>query len=126
MKKKDILIIGIALVLALALYLASQLSLGADASVVVVTVDGKETLRRPLVMESTYEIRQDDGSLNVLTIEGGAVWMSQANCRDGLCMRQGKMKNGAKTIVCLPHKVVIRLEGDAPVSDHDDLDVIIQ
>lgn len=126
MKKKDILLIAGALVLALALYLVSQFSLGADASVVVVTVDGEVTLRRPLVMEGSYEIRQEDGSLNVLTIEDGAVFMSEANCRDGLCIRQGKMKNGAKTIVCLPHKVVIRLEGDAPASDHDDLDVIIQ
>lgn len=126
MKKKDIMLIAGALVLALALYLVSQLSLGADASVVVVTVDGRETLRRPLVMESSYEIRQEDGSLNVLTIQDGAVFMAEANCRDGLCIRQGKMKNGAKTIVCLPHKVVIRLEGDAPASDHDDLDVIIQ
>jgi len=126
MKKKDIMLIAGALVLALALYLLSQLSLGADASVVVVTVDGKETLRRPLVMEGSYEIRQEDGSLNVLTIQDGAVFMAEANCRDGLCIRQGKMKNGAKTIVCLPHKVVIRLEGDAPASDHDDLDVIIQ
>ena len=126
MKKKDIIVIVIALLMAGVLYAVSQISLGADASVVVVSVDGEERLRRPLVMESSYEIRQDDGSVNVLTIEDGAVWMSEANCRDGLCIRQGKMKNGAKTIVCLPHKVVVRLEGDAPASDHDDLDVIIQ
>lgn len=126
MKKKDIIIILLALLLAGALYVVSQVSLGSEASVVVVTVDGEERLRRPLVMEGRYEVRQEDGSSNVLAIEDGAVWMEEANCRDGLCIRQGKMKNGAKTIVCLPNKVVVRLEGDAPQSDHDDLDVIIQ
>ena len=126
MKNKDIVIIAAALLLAGGLYLVSQASLGAKASVVVVTVDGQERMRRPLAMEDSYEIRQQDGSLNVIAVEGGAVWMKEANCRDGLCIRQGKMKNGAKTIVCLPHKVVVRLEGDAPATDHDDLDVIIQ
>lgn len=126
MKKKDMIIIALALICALALYLVSQVSLGAEASSVVVTVDGVETLRRPLAMENRYEIAQEDGSLNVIRVEDGAVFMEEANCRDGLCIRQGKMKNAAKTIVCLPHKVVVQLVGDAPESDVSDLDVIIQ
>ena len=126
MKKKDIIIIALALLAALALYLVSQVSLGAEASVVVVTVDGEEVLRKPLAMENRYEIAQDDGSLNVIRVEDGAVFMEEANCRDGLCIRQGKMRNGAKTIVCLPHKVVVQLKCDAPAGDNSDLDVIIQ
>ena len=126
MKKKDIIIIALALLAALALYLVSQVSLGAEASVVVVTVDGEEVLRKPLAMKNRYEIAQDDGSLNVIRVEDGAVFMEEANCRDGLCIRQGKMRNGAKTIVCLPHKVVVQLKGDAPAGDNSDLDVIIQ
>lgn len=126
MRKKDIIIIALALLAALALYLVSQVSLGAQASVVVVTVDGEEVLRRPLAMEERYEIAQDDGSLNVIRVQDGAVWMEEANCRDGLCIRQGRMRNGAKTIVCLPHKVVVQLKGDAPADDNSDLDVIIQ
>ena len=126
MKKKDIIIIALALLAALALYLVSQVSLGAEASVVVVTVDGEEVLRKPLAMENRCEIAQDDGSLNVIRVEDGAVFMEEANCRDGLCIRQGKMRNGAKTIVCLPHKVVVQLKGDAPAGDNSDLDVIIQ
>ena len=126
MKKKDIIMIAAMLLAALVLYLVSQISLGAEASTIVVTLDGKEVLRRPLAMENTYDIAQDDGSLNVIAVEDGAVYMKEANCRDGLCIRQGKMKNGAKTIVCLPHKVVVQLTGDAPVSDNSDLDIIIQ
>ena len=126
MKKKDIIIIALALLAALALYLVSQVSLGAEASVVLVTVDGREVLRKPLAMENRYEIAQEDGSLNVIRVEDGAVFMEEANCRDGLCIRQGKMRNGAKTIVCLPHKVVVQLKGDAPAGDNSDLDVIIQ
>lgn len=126
MKKKDIIIIACALLAALALYLVSQVSLGTQASVVVVTIDGEEALRRPLAVEDSYELRQEDGSVNVITVEDGAVFMSSANCRDGLCISQGRMKNAAKTIVCLPHRLVVRMEGDAPAGDNSDLDIIIQ
>ncbi|MBR5302998.1 MAG: NusG domain II-containing protein [Clostridia bacterium] len=127
MKIRDIIIIAALLVCAGALYLVSQVSLGGvQASTIVVTQDGEEVLRRPLALENTYEIAQEDGSLNVIAVKDGAVFMQEANCRDGLCIRQGKMKNAAKTIVCLPHKIVVQLTGDAPVSDDSDLDIIIQ
>lgn len=125
MKKKDILLIALALGVAGLLYAVSLISGGEAATTVVVTVDGQEVLRRPLALEDSYEIRQDDGSVNVIAVEDGAVYMQEANCRDGLCMAQGKMRNAAKTIVCLPHKLVVSLTGDAP-QDDGDLDVIIQ
>ena len=109
-----------------ALYAFSQLTLGTKASNVVVTVDGSEVLRRPLAMEDSYVVEQADGSRNVIRVEGGAVYMQEANCRDGLCIRQGRMKNAAKTIVCLPHKLVVRLEGDTQPVGGDELDVIVQ
>ena len=128
MKKKDIIIIAAVLLAALALFGVSQMAGGKAASTVVVTVDGKEVLRRPLAMSDTYEIRQDDGSLNVIAVENGAVYMKEANCRDGLCIHQGKMKNAAKTIVCLPHKLVAEVESDGSTTDDADdaPDVIVK
>lgn len=125
MKKKDIIIIAAALLIAGALYLVAQISTGNEMSAVVVTVDGEEVLRKPLLVNDSYEIRQDDGSVNIITVENGAVYMSEANCRDGLCIRQGRMKNAAKTIVCLPHNLIVRLTGES-AGGGDDLDVIIQ
>ncbi len=127
MKKRDIIIIAAALLLALALYAVSQLTLGTQAAQVVVTVGGEEVLRRPLAVSDTYEIRQDDGDVNIIAVQNGAVFMQEANCRDGLCIRQGKMKNAAKTIVCLPHELVVRLEGEPIQSTDgdDELDIIL-
>ena len=126
MKRRDLILIACALALSGALYAFSQLTLGTKASNVVVTVDGSEVLRRPLAMEDSYVVEQSDGSRNVIRVEGGAVYMQEANCRDGLCIRQGRMKNAAKTIVCLPHKLVVRLEGDTQPVGGDELDVIVQ
>ena len=127
MKKKDIIIIASALLVALALYAVSQLTLGTAAAQVVVTVGGEEVLRRPLAVSDTYEIAQENGDVNVICVENGVVFMQEANCRDGLCIRQGKMKNAAKTIVCLPHELVVRLEGEPiqSLAEEDDLDIIL-
>ena len=125
MKKRDIVLIALLLAAALALYAGAQL-LGADeVSSVVVTIDGAEVLRKPLAVNDSYEIRQDDGSVNVITVENGAVYMKEANCRDGLCVRQGRMRSAAKTIVCLPHKLVVTLSGEPAQQENEDLDVII-
>lgn len=125
MKRRDIVLIALLLAAALALYVGAQL-LGADEmSSVVVTIDGAEVLRKPLAVNDSYEIRQDDGSVNVITVENGAVYMKEANCRDGLCVQQGKMRSAAKTIVCLPHKLVVTLSGEPAQQEDEDLDVII-
>ena len=73
-----------------------------------------------------YTIPNADGAVNILCVENGEVYMKEANCRDGLCIRQGRMKNTAKTIVCLPNKVVVSLTGDTQSALPDDIDVIIQ
>ncbi len=125
MKKRDIVLIALLLGAALGLYFGAQL-LGADkVSSVVVTIDGEEVLRKPLAVNNSYEIRQEDGSVNVITVENGAVFMKEANCRDGLCMQQGRMRSAAKTIVCLPHKLVVTLSGEPAQQEDEDLDVII-
>lgn len=124
--KKDIIIIALALLAALALYLVANLTATDAVTTVVATVDGREVLRRPLVMNSDYEIPGKEGARNVIRVENGQVYMLEANCRDGLCIQQGRMKNTAKRIVCLPNGVVISLEGEGYSMPTDDVDVIIQ
>jgi len=108
--KKDILIVALALLAAGGLWLFAQRGASLPVTTVVATVDGVEVLRRPLVMNATYEIPNEEGLVNIICVENGEVYMHEANCRDGLCIRQGRMRNTAKTIVCLPNKLVIRID----------------
>ena len=124
--KKDIIIIALALLAALALYLVSSLTASDAVTTVVATVDGTEVLRRPLVMNADYEIPGKEGAHNVIRVENGQVYMLEANCRDGLCIQQGRMKNTAKRIVCLPNGVVVSLEGEGKSLPAGDVDAIIQ
>ncbi len=124
MKRRDMPLIGAALLLAAGLFALSRLTLGAPPAQVVARIGGREALRVPLGVDGRYELRQEDGSLNVLVVEDGAARIVEANCRDGLCVRQGATRSAAKAIVCLPHELVVRLEG-ARAADEDDLDVVL-
>lgn len=71
------------------------------------------------------EIVLDTG--NTVVIEGGQVYMKDADCPDGLCIKQGKISRASESIICLPHKLVIRLvdiSADVESSENDGLDVM--
>ncbi len=54
----------------------------------------------------------DNGAENIILAAHGSIRMQSANCPDQLCVRQGSIQNAAVPIVCLPHRVVIRISGD--------------
>ncbi len=49
---------------------------------------------------------------NVILVEKGQVSMSDADCPDGLCIKQGAITGDARPIVCLPNNVVVKLTND--------------
>ncbi len=52
---------------------------------------------------------------NTVLVEHGQISMKCADCPDQVCVRQGKIKNGAYPIVCLPNRVEIRITNKAGV-----------
>ena len=127
MKRKDIVLIALALLVALALYGGNRLLADKNADTVVVTVDGVEKLRVPLSAEGVYSVPLAEGEENVIAVEGGSVWMQSANCRDQLCVQQGRTRSAGKQIVCLPHRVVVSLERTQGAAvQEDDLDVVVR
>ena len=57
------------------------------------------------------------GGTNTVTVRPGGICVSEADCPDQVCVRQGWLEGGAVPIVCLPHRLVISLvsggSGDA-------------
>lgn len=58
----------------------------------------------------TFNVDCESG-VNTVSVERGRICVSDANCHDGYCVRQGWMSGGAAPIVCLPHGLVITLDG---------------
>ena len=125
MKRRDFFLALALLLLALLLFGLGRRAENALGTDYIVTIGGKEVFRGKLNETGKHEFRQQDGSFNLLVAEDGYVWMKEANCRDGLCVQQGKTNTAAKSIVCLPHKLVVSIVGKSEV-DKEELDVIVQ
>ena len=105
------------LLLALALYLV----IGAtrrEGGTVVVRVDGAETERHALTADGVYPL---NGGSNILVIAEGQAWLSEANCPDLLCVRQGKIHYTGQSIVCLPNRLTVTVEG----GESDGVDFVV-
>lgn len=118
MKKKhrgDLLLAGSLLLLAGILFFLFRP--GGQGAWAVVTADGTEIARYPLDEERTVRLG-DDTDYNILQIAGGAAAVAEANCGDHTCVRTGEISREGERIVCLPHKLIIQIEGgDGPAFD---------
>lgn len=117
MKRNDVILICSIFILALAAIVAINLTKSVGEKVVI-TVDGKEYKVLDLSEDTTFEIEEENGDVNLLEVKNGFVTMKQANCPDRLCVYQNPIHYNGETIVCLPHKVVITIKS-AEESDID-------
>lgn len=107
MKKRDIILISSILAVAIALFLIVELTKEEGAGVVV-KVDGNEVAEYSLSKNGTYPL---NGGTNILVIEDGKAYLSDANCPDKLCVHQGKKWRSGETITCLPNKLTVTVCG---------------
>lgn len=85
----------------------------AGGTVAVISVDGEEYDRIDLsgVKESyDFEIATQYGR-NTVHVEPGGISVTEADCPDLICVHQGKITGGGIPIVCMPHRLVIQIEG---------------
>ena len=106
-RRADLLLTAGLLLLAGLLYLLTRP--GGAGALAVVTVDGQEIARYPLAQETTVTIGAEN--YNVLFISGGTAAVIEANCGDHTCVNTGAVSREGEAIVCLPHRLVVRIEG---------------
>lgn len=58
------------------------------------------------------EIGSLEGQYNLILIEKGRISVSTANCPDQVCVLQGPSGAEGRPILCLPHQVIITIEGE--------------
>ena len=111
LKRGDIVLICGCLLAALVLG-GMWLLLRRDGAAVIVEQDGRETARYALSEDRTVRI-EGAGGYNLLVIEGGEAWLSEADCPNRLCVKTGKIRYAGQSIVCLPHRLAVRIAGGA-------------
>ena len=107
--KRDIVFLSALFLLGLALtFFIYHFSAG--GSEIHITVDGE--LYGVYGLRESQEITVESGSgVNVVVIENGGAHMKSADCPDSLCVHQGRISRDGQTIVCLPHRLIVTIEG---------------
>lgn len=111
--KTWIVIFAAVLVICAAAFLLLKGS-GGHGTVAVIRVDGeiyKKINLDTVAVAYDLEIKTEFG-YNKLHIEHDGISVTEADCRDHICMDQGKVSQAGVPIVCLPHRLTIEIEGD--------------
>ena len=116
MNKKIIAAAGISAALAVLGIVIFLLMSNAERENPVAEIYQNGELIRTVPLSENTEFTITCGSgFNVVTVSEGKICVSSADCPDKVCVNQGKI-SGAIPIVCLPHKLEIRVvNGDKTV-----------
>ena len=100
----------LAVILMGAVVCAAIMNRPAESTWVSILQDGEEIYRLDLANEPDREIRIDypGGGYNIVTISGGSISITEADCADHTCIRTGALRGESVPIVCLPHKLIVR------------------
>ncbi len=106
----------IVLFAALALLSAAAIVLmnGGDRAVAEIVRDGEVVKRIDLSRVTgpeTFTVEDGAGGYNVVTVEPGRIRVEDANCPDRVCVHYGWLERSRIPILCVPHKLMIRIVG---------------
>ncbi len=104
MNKRDFIAIGI--VVLISVFGFVFFGLKENGNTVKISVDGKPYGTYPINKDKKIKIKNKNG-FNIVEIKSGKVFMSGADCKDKLCVKQGEIESGS--IVCLPHKLAVEI-----------------
>lgn len=76
----------------------------------VVRIDGDEVMRLPLEGKRREQLFARDGEM-MLEIDNGTIRIAESTCNHQVCVRRGKIRSTRESIVCLPFRTVITIEG---------------
>lgn len=92
----------------------------ASGRVAEVVQDGKVLLTIDLdriTQPYTFTVEWPEGGTNTIRVKPGGICVETADCPDKICVEQGWLEDRASPIVCLPHRLVIRLRGETQGPD---------
>ena len=89
---------------------------GSDPQELKVSVNGQVYGTYDLSTDRTITIKQK-GYTNKITIYNNSVSMSFSDCHGQDCVRSHSISQTGEQIVCLPHKVILEIEGGEAVYD---------
>lgn len=103
----------LALILVLCVGLSLWLLWPKQAQAVEIWSEGELLQTLSLQTDTTLTVQTSKG-VNVITVQGGRIAVTQADCPDKYCVKRGFCSGGAQ-IVCLPHRLVLKFVAKSAV-----------
>ena len=103
-RKKDLILCVVLLVAGIICWLVMRLVLP-TGNTADVYIDDKLVQTIDMTVDDTYEFNTDRGS-NTVVVESGKISVG-----DKVCVNMGWKSRRGETITCLPHKLVIEIQG---------------
>lgn len=116
MKKKELIFIFCIISAVIVSYLLVNKKNASKYDTVTVMQNGKLYCTKPLNTDCEFTV----GNTNTVTVKNGYVYMSAADCPDKLCIKQGKISDSSKKIICLPNKIIVE------VTKNSDIDTVVR
>lgn len=116
-RKADIILFIVLVAAGLAASFAlsvSQADAGADAKVIIKS-GGELFAEYPL--SETVEVKvpapegSQKGDYNIVVIKDGCASVTEASCSNQVCVKHGSISRAGESIVCLPNRLVVSVEG---------------
>lgn len=84
-----------------------------EGTVAVISVNGEQWERVDLSkVRKAYDLDiTTEYGHNIVHVEHGAISVTEADCPDQICVHQGKLTGSGIPIICMPHRLVIEIEG---------------
>ena len=89
---------------------------------VQILIDGKLQGSYRLDEDQEIPIVSKNGNFNTIIISNGQVYIKKSDCRNQLCVKQGPISNPGESIICLPHRLSVKIVGDKANNDNKTLD----
>lgn len=111
--KMWIIVFAVLLTLSVAAFLLLRYT-GKTGTIADIYIDGELYEKIDLdAVTVAYDIEiETEYGYNKIHVEHGGISVTESDCRDHICMDQGVIDNEAVPIVCMPHHLVIQIEGD--------------
>lgn len=110
MKQSDILIILVILLIAGILFVSFEKE---DTNNMIAKVYYEDELKLTIDLNENkeYDVEGYNGNVHIV-VEDKKIKVEEENSPKHLCSKQGFISSSYQTIVCLPNKIVIRVEDD--------------
>ena len=108
MKKRELIILGILFLVCVVSLISIKFLNTKSGNYVEILSDGEMQFIFPIGVNEECVIECEDG-YNKIIIKDGKVSVEEADCNAKICVNKGEISKVNESIICLPHKLVVRI-----------------